>query len=370
MAPARIIEDNTAETHGESFSPNKTKVGINGFGRIGRVAFRASLLRDDITVVAINHTCASVDDVIHQISFDSTHGPLSKSQNFHTGDIVAIDEQSLAVRGNVVRLISERNPANINWKALGAEYVIESTGKFTTTALAEAHTKLGGAKRVLISAPSKDASTFVFGVNHHEYPLTTPTVISCASCTTNCLAPLAKVLDEEFGIVQGLMTTVHASTRSQHVLDGYSKRDRRAGRAVLGNVIPTTTGAAKAVATVLPTLAGKLTGISLRVPICNVSLVDLTLNLEKSTSLSEIISVLETVSQTTLSGVLSVEPDELVSCDFQGNSHSCVVDVKGCVELNSRFFKILAWYDNEWAYSSRLLDMLAYMAKVDAVLPV
>lgn len=196
----------------------------------GRVVFRASLIRDDIIVVAINHTCATVDDVIHQICYDSTHGPLTRTAGFRNMDIFAIDEHTLSVRGNTVHLFSERDPTKINWKRAGADYVVESTGKFTTRAAANAHIEHGGAKKVLISAPSKDSPTFVFGVNAQNYPLETPNVISCASCTTNCLAPMAKVLNDKFGITQALMTTVHASTRSQYVLDGYSKRDRRAGK--------------------------------------------------------------------------------------------------------------------------------------------
>ncbi|KAH8653248.1 hypothetical protein BGZ60DRAFT_387141 [Tricladium varicosporioides] len=341
------------------------KIGINGWGRIGRIVFRNSLFRKNIQVTAINHTCASIDDIIHQILFDSTHGPLSKS-TILPSDIFAVDAKTLSVCGHLVHLTSQRDPKLLNWNNSGAEYVIDSTGKFTTTSLAQQHIDYAGAKRVLISAPSKDAATFVCGVNTAEYPIESPpTVVSCASCTTNCLAPLAKILNDKYGIVQGLMTTVHASTRSQQVLDGYSKRDRRAGRAVLGNVIPTTTGAAKAVSKVLPQLTGKLTGISLRVPTNNVSLVDLTINLERETSLQEILSTLEESSRGVLKGVLAVERNELVSCDFQGNQHSCVVDALASVELNSKFFKILAWYDNEWGYSSRLLDLVALMAKVD-----
>ncbi|KFY72766.1 hypothetical protein V499_07101 [Pseudogymnoascus sp. VKM F-103] len=342
------------------------KVGINGWGRIGRVAFRNSLSRKDIRIVAINHTCASIADIIHQILFDSTHGPLSRSVDVKQNAVFAVDANTLSVCGEHVHLTSERDPKFLDWTISGAEYIIESTGKFTTTSLASLHIEHAGAKRVLISAPSKDAPTFVYGVNTSQYPIINPpSIVSCASCTTNCLAPLAKTLNDKFGIVQALMTTVHASTRSQPVLDGYSKRDRRAGRAVLGNVIPTTTGAAKAVSTVLPELAGKMTGISLRVPTNNVSLVDLTINFEHETSLAEILTQLELASMGPLQGVLTVEQSELVSCDFQGNPHSCVVDAKACVELNPKFFKILAWYDNEWAYSSRLLDMLTMMAKVD-----
>jgi glyceraldehyde 3-phosphate dehydrogenase len=229
MAPARIDSKASLYATDSPKIDSKIKVGINGFGRIGRVVFRASLTRSDLLVVAINHTCASISDVIHQICFDSTHGGLSKDD---IKAIFAIDEHTLSVHGHLVHLFSERDPSNIDWTSSGAEYVIESTGKFTSIDLASAHLQ-AGAKRVLISAPSKDAPTFVFGVNHRDYGNwpsdSKPEVISCASCTTNCLAPMAKVLDGEFGIVQGLMTTVHASTRSQHVLDGYSKRDRRAG---------------------------------------------------------------------------------------------------------------------------------------------
>lgn len=233
----------------------------------GRIAFRNSLSRKDMRIVAINHTCDSISDVIHQILFDSTHGPLNRSVDVKPNSVFAVDANTLSVCGELVHLTSERDPKSLDWTISGAEYIIESTGKFTTIPLAKLHIEHAGAKRVLISAPSKDAPTFVYGVNTSQYPtLSPPSVISCASCTTNCLAPLAKILDDKFGIVQALMTTVHASTRSQPVLDGYSKRDRRAGRAVLGNVIPTTTGAAKAVSTVLPELAGKMTGISLRVP--------------------------------------------------------------------------------------------------------
>ncbi|KAH6665035.1 putative glyceraldehyde-3-phosphate dehydrogenase [Halenospora varia] len=301
MAPASIHDElydlvppPTSETNNLT-SLEIIKIGINGWGRIGRIVFKNSLFRKNIRVVAINHTCASIDDIIHQILFDSTHGPLSRS-TISPGDIFAVDAVSLSVCGHLVHLTSQRDPKLLNWNTSGAEYVIESTGKFTTTSLAQQHIDHAGAKRVLISAPSKDAATFVCGVNTGEYPLKSPpTVVSCASCTTNCLAPLVKVLNGKYGIVQGLMTTVYASTRSQQVLDGYSKRDRRAGRAVLGNVIPTTAGTAKAVLKVLPELTGKLTGISLRVPTNNVSLVDLTISLERDASLQEILSTLKGV---------------------------------------------------------------------------
>ncbi|KAN0119248.1 glyceraldehyde-3-phosphate dehydrogenase [Hyaloscypha variabilis] len=366
MAPSLT---DTGETQSDWAASTPTKVGINGFGRIGRSVLRASLLRDDLSVVAINHTCASIDDVIHEIRYDSTHGPVARLTGIGRLDVFPINDHTLSLGGRRVHLFSTKDITQIPWAEVGVEFVVESTGKFTSSLLAKAHIESGGARKVLISAPSKDSPTLVYGVNSQDYLINRPDVISCASCTTNCLAPIAKVLDGNFGVAQALMTTVHASTRSQHVLDGYSKRDRRAGRSVLGNVIPTSTGAAKAVSKVLPQLDGKLTGLSLRVPICNVSLVDLTVNLEKSTSLAEIFEKFEEASLGAMKGVVQVEADELVSCDFQGNSHSAVIDAKVCVELNSKFFKILAWYDNEWAYSVRLLDMLAYMAKVEYIRP-
>ena len=265
-------------------------------------------------------------------------------------------------------MISERDISKIDWQALNVDYVAECTGKFRKTADASAHVTYGKAKRVLISAPSSDAPTFVYKVNTSQYSerSSTSTVFSNASCTTNCLAPILRVLNNSFGISQALMTTVHASTQSQHVLDGYSKKDKRAGRSIMGNIIPTSTGAAAAVSLVLPELAGKVTGISVRVPTTNVSMVDLTVATEKSTSLPEILEAFETASQGSFSGVIAVEKDELVSSDFLGNSCSAVIDAKASKELNDKFFKIIAWYDNEWAYSCRLLDMMRFMASADA----
>lgn len=279
----------------------------------------------------------------------------------------------MSINGQEIALISERNIEKIDWRSLGVEYVAECTGKFRTTAAAEGHVSKGGARKVLISAPSSDAPTFVYKVNTSGYSSITSSsgVYSNASCTTNCLAPVLKVLDRAFGVTQAFMTTVHASTQSQHVLDGYSKKDRRAGRSIMGNIIPTSTGAAAAISAVLPELDGKVTGISVRVPTTNVSMVDLTVATDKATSLTEVLLEFEQASRSSLAGVLSVEQEELVSSDFLGHSSSAVIDAKASKQLNDRFFKIIAWYDNEWAYSCRLLDMLAFMFSEDtaAMLP-
>lgn len=327
---------------------------------------RASLLRKDIEVKAINHTCASIEDFILLFTHDSTHGPLSRI--IHTPlDIHALENGNLSINGQEIALISERNIEKIDWQNLGVEYVAECTGKFRTTAAASGHVSHGGARKVLISAPSSDAPTFVYKVNTDGYSrvASNSTVYSNASCTTNCLAPILKVLDNSFGVNQAFMTTVHASTQSQHVLDGYSKKDRRAGRSIMGNIIPTSTGAAAAISVVLPQLSGKVTGISVRVPTTNVSMVDLTVATDRSTSLPDILTAFETASHNGLSGVLSVEQEELVSSDFLGHGSSAVIDAKASKQLNDRFFKIIAWYDNEWAYSCRLLDMLAFISTED-----
>lgn len=317
--------------------------------------------------MAINHTCVSIEDLILLFTHDSTHGPLSRIIHGPL-DVHGLENGNLSINGQEIALISERNIEKIDWCSLDVEYVAECTGKFRSTAAASAHVKNGKAKKVLISAPSSDAPTFVYKVNTSGYSrvASASTVYSNASCTTNCLAPILKVLDDAFGINQAFMTTVHASTQSQHVLDGYSKKDRRAGRSIMGNIIPTSTGAAAAISVVLPKLSGKVTGISVRVPTTNVSMVDLTVATDQSTSLSEILAEFEHASQSTLSGVLSVEQEELVSSDFLGHSSSAVIDAKASKQLNDRFFKIIAWYDNEWAYSCRLLDMLAFMFREDS----
>ncbi|KAM0751671.1 putative glyceraldehyde 3-phosphate dehydrogenase [Meredithblackwellia eburnea MCA 4105] len=334
-------------------------VGINGFGRIGRAAFRASLDRSDILVVAINHTAPSLEYLLHAIKYDSTHGTCRHA------DELSIRDGSLFYREHKIALFSQRDPSLIDWGSVGADYIIESTGKMLTIESASQHIK-SGAKKVVISAPSKDAKTIVVGVNRKEYT-SDMNIISNASCTTNCLAPLAKVIHKEFGIETGMMTTVHASTSSQGILDGFSKKSRRLGRGVGSNIIPTTTGAAKAVQLVLPELAGKFTGISIRVPVNNVSMVDLTVSLTRPAATKE--ELLEPLRKASthprLGNVLCVNDDELVSSDFLGFNQSCIVDSAATVLLNPHTAKIIAWYDNEWGYSVRILDLLVHMFEVD-----
>ncbi|KAJ5155298.1 Glyceraldehyde-3-phosphate dehydrogenase 1 [Penicillium capsulatum] len=334
-------------------SPSACRVGINGFGRIGRNVLRAALVRSDIQVVAINHTCITVEDLIYLIRYDSSMGDLDERTDIqaHSDNLITVDGQSIA-------LTSERDLKKLNWASLGVDYVLECTGKFTKRELSLDHVTYGLAKRVLISAPSSDSPTFVYGVNSDSYTATDDCrVVSNASCTTNCVTPVLKVLHEEFGIVQGFLTTVHAATRSQQVLDGYSKKNRRLGRGVFNNIIPTTTGAAKAVASVLPDLRGKVTGVSIRVPTPNVSMIDLTISTEKPTSLPEILAAFRRAAKSSMSGVLWVTDEELVSSDYNGSPHSAIIDAPACAELNPQFFKIMAWYDNEWGYSNRLLDL-------------
>ncbi|SGY79472.1 BQ5605_C008g05141 [Microbotryum silenes-dioicae] len=343
-------------------------VGINGFGRIGRAAFRASLARDDVKVVAINHTAPDLSYLLHVIRYDSTHGTSPYANEFsitESGDLKFLDR--------TIKLFSERDPEQLDWASAEVEYVLEATGKMTTVEAASRHCKPGkGAKKVVISSPSKDAKTIVVGVNRREYD-SSMQVVSNASCTTNCLAPLAKVLQRCFGIEYGMMTTVHASTSSQHILDGYSKKNRRLGRGVGSNIIPTTTGAATAVQLVLPELTGKFTGISVRVPVNNVSMVDLTVSLTTPVaSVEELLKPLREAaagrygsSLGSLTTVICVDDDELVSSDFLGYQQSCIVDSHATVQLNPTTFKIIAWYDNEYAYSVRCLDLIRYMFEVD-----
>jgi glyceraldehyde 3-phosphate dehydrogenase len=332
----------------------KIKVGINGFGRIGRLAFRASFLRDDIEVVGINDLI-DVEYMAYMLRYDSIHGQFKGT--------VAVKDGKLVVNGNSIRVTSEKDPANLKWNEVGAEYVIESTGLFLTREKAEAHLK-AGAKRVIMSAPSKDDTPmFVFGVNHNTYKKEMD-VISNASCTTNCLAPVTKVLNDNFGMAEGLMTTVHATTATQKTVDGPSAKDWRGGRAASGNIIPSSTGAAKAVTKVIPELKGKLTGMSFRVPTLNVSVVDLTCRLEKTTDYEAIKAAMKKASETDLKGVLGYTEDEVVSSDFIGDSRTSIFDAKAGIMLNSNFVKIVAWYDNEWGYSCKLLDMIVHMNKV------
>ncbi|KAJ5670718.1 uncharacterized protein N7477_006081 [Penicillium maclennaniae] len=344
-------------TTGISVSPSACKVGINGFGRIGRNVLRAALVRSDIQVVAINHTCVSVDDLIHLIRYDYSMGNLDE-----TTEIKTISDNLITIDGSRIALTSERDLKKLNWASFGVDYVLECTGKFTKRDLAMDHITYGQAKRVLISAPSSDSPTFVYGVNSDSYSASEECrVISNASCTTNCVTPVLKVLQETFGITQGFLTTIHAATRSQQVLDGYSKKNRRLGRGVFNNIIPTTTGAAKAIASVLPELGGKVTGVSIRVPTPNVSMIDLTISTDKPTSLSEIISAFRVASKSSMVGVLKVTDEELVSTDYNGSPYSAIIDAPACTELNPQFFKIMAWYDNEWGYSNRLLDLTTHV---------
>ncbi|KAL4790912.1 hypothetical protein BDV19DRAFT_381991 [Aspergillus venezuelensis] len=343
---------------GESTTSTIPRVGINGFGRIGRAVLRASLNRTDIQITAINHTCTSIQDLLYLIRYDSCMGKLSDTISLYENS-----ENSIVLNGNKIHLTSERDLTKLNWASLEVEYVIECTGKFTKREAALAHVTYGGAKRVVISAPSSDSPTFVYGVNSDGYTASEENrVVSCASCTTNCVTPVLKVLEREFGIQQGFLTTVHAATRSQTVLDGYSKKNRRLGRSVFDNIIPTTTGAAKAIATVLPELTGKVTGVSIRVPTPNVSMIDLTVTTEAPTSLPSILAAFRRAAKGDLAGILSVSDEELVSSDYLGDGHSAIVDGPASMQLNERFFKIMAWYDNEWGYSSRLLDLTGHIA--------
>ena len=331
------------------------KVGINGFGRIGRLVFRSSFDREDIDVVAINDPFINLDYMVYLAKYDSTHGRFNGTVEAKNGKLV--------VNGKEITVFACRDPAEIAWGAAGAEYVVESTGVFTLTEKASAHLK-GGAKKVIISAPSKDAPTFVVGVNLDKYD-PSMTVVSNASCTTNCLAPLAKVINDKFGIVEGLMTTCHATTATQKTVDSPAKRDWRSGRGAGQNIIPASTGAAKAVTKVIPELRGKLTGMSLRVPTPDVSVVDLTVRLEKATTYEEITNAVKEASETYLNGILDYTEDDVVSSDFLGDKHSSIFDAKAGIALNSNFVKLIAWYDNEFGYSNRVLDLAAYMAKKD-----
>jgi len=334
---------------------SETKVGINGFGRIGRIVFRNAIEHGAVNVVAVNDPFIEPEYAAYMLKYDSTHGQFK-------GDI-KVEGKNLVVNGQTVRFYSEKDPANIPWSETGAYYVVESTGVFTTTEKAKAHLK-GGAKKVVISAPSADAPMFVMGVNEKTYKSDIE-VISNASCTTNCLAPLAKVINDNFGIIEGLMTTIHSYTATQKTVDGPSGKDWRGGRTAAQNIIPSSTGAAKAVGKVIPELNGKLTGMSMRVPTANVSVVDLTVRLEKSASYDEIKAVIKKAAEGDLKGILAYTEDEIVSTDLNGDNHSSIFDAKAGIALNPNFVKLVSWYDNEWGYSRRVLDLLAYISKVD-----
>ncbi|MEM1258746.1 MAG: type I glyceraldehyde-3-phosphate dehydrogenase [Bacteroidota bacterium] len=329
----------------------KVKIGINGFGRIGRLVLRASVKRDNVEVVAINDLL-DVEHLAYLLKYDSVHGRFDGT--------VEVKEGHLVVNGKTVRITAERDPKNLKWDEVGAEIVAECTGIFTTLDMAQSHID-GGAKKVVISAPSKDAPMFVMGVNHNDLKAS-DTIVSNASCTTNCLAPLAKVLDDNFGIVEGLMTTVHATTATQMTVDGPSKKDYRGGRSAMLNIIPASTGAAKAVTKVIPSLAGKLTGMAFRVPTADVSVVDLTVRLEKDTSYDEIKKVFKEASEGALKGILGYTEEAVVSQDFVSDARTSIFDAGAGIELNANFFKVISWYDNEAGYSHKLVDLAEHVA--------
>lgn len=332
------------------------KVGINGFGRIGRLVFRAAQTRNDIEIVGINDLI-DVEYMVYMLKYDTIHGRFNGTAEAKDGKLV--------VNGKAIRVTAERNPADLKWNEVGAEYVVESTGLFLSKDKAQAHID-AGAKYVVMSAPSKDDTPmFVCGVNLDSYVKGTP-FVSNASCTTNCLAPIAKVLNDKFGITEGLMTTVHATTATQKTVDGPSAKDWRGGRAAAGNIIPSSTGAAKAVGKVIPQLNGKLTGMSFRIPTLDVSVVDLTVNLAKETTYAEICAAMKAASENELKGILGYTEDEVVSSDFIGDARTSIFDAKAGIQLTPKFVKVISWYDNEWGYSNKVLELIAYMAKVNA----
>ncbi|KAL3629120.1 hypothetical protein CASFOL_026342 [Castilleja foliolosa] len=334
----------------------KIKIGINGFGRIGRLVARVALQSNDVELVAVNDPFITTDYMTYMFKYDSVHG------QWKNDELKVKDSKTLLFGDKTVAVFGARNPEEIPWAEAGAEYVVESTGVFTDTAKATAHLK-GGAKKVVISAPSGDAPMFVVGVNEKEYK-SDVNIVSNASCTTNCLAPLAKVLNDRFGIVEGLMTTVHAMTATQKTVDGPSMKDWRGGRAASFNIIPSSTGAAKAVGKVLPALNGKLTGMAFRVPTPDVSVVDLTVRLEKAATYDQIKAAIKEESETKMKGILGYTEDDVVSTDFVGDSRSSIFDAKAGIALNGNFVKVVSWYDNEWGYSNRVIDLIRHMASV------
>ncbi|MFA7492390.1 MAG: type I glyceraldehyde-3-phosphate dehydrogenase [Proteiniphilum sp.] len=331
------------------------KVGINGFGRIGRLVFRAAQNRNDIQIVGINDLL-DVDYIAYMLKYDTIHGQFTGS--------IEVKEGNLVVNGNTIRVSAERNPADLKWDAVGAEYVVESTGLFLSKDKAQGHID-AGAKYVVMSAPSKDDTRmYVTGVNENTYTKGEQ-FVSNASCTTNCLAPIAKVLNDKFGIEEALMTTVHATTATQKTVDGPSAKDWRGGRAASGNIIPSSTGAAKAVGKVIPELNGKLTGMAFRVPTLNVSVVDLTARLKKETTYEEVCAAMKEASQGELKGILGYTDEDVVSSDFIGDARTSIFDAKAGIQLSPTFVKVVSWYDNEWGYSSKVLELIAHMAKVN-----
>jgi len=330
-----------------------TKIGINGFGRIGRIAFRIAAQKNDVEVVAINDLL-DVDHLAYMLKYDSVHGKFD-------GD-VAVKDGNLVVNGKTVRITAEKNPADLKWDAVGVDVVLDCTGIFKEKDSAKAHLD-AGAKKVVISAPSKSVPMFVMGVNHQDVK-PEDTIVSNASCTTNCLAPLAKVIDDEFGIVEGLMTTVHASTSTQFTVDSPSAKNYRLGRSALANIIPTSTGAAVAVTKVIPSLKGKLTGMAFRVPTADVSVVDLTVKTDKSASYDEVKAAMKKASQGAYKGIISYTEDAVVSQDFVSDEHTCNFDAEAGIALNDNFFKLIAWYDNEYGYSASILNLALHVNSI------
>ena len=334
---------------------SKIKIAINGFGRIGRLVFRAAIKDKDLEVVGINDLI-DTDYMSYMLRYDSTHGKFDGK--------VSVERNNLVVNGNKIRVTNEKDPSNLNWSKINAEYIVESTGLFLNKESAKGHLS-SGAKKVIMSAPSKDDTPmFVMGVNHSSYT-SDMDFVSNASCTTNCLAPMAKVLNDNFEITSGLMTTVHAATASQKVVDGPSQKDWRGGRAAFSNIIPSSTGAAKAVGKVIPGLNGKLTGMAFRVPTVDVSVVDLTANLKIKTSYKEICSAMKNASENELKGIMGYTDEDVVSTDFIGDSRTSIFDAKAGIMLNDNFVKVVGWYDNEWGYSSKIIELINHMSSVD-----
>jgi len=330
-----------------------TKIGINGFGRIGRIAFRNAIINEDVEVVAVNDLL-DIDHLAYLLKYDSVHGKFDGT--------VEIKDGNLIVNGSKIRVTAERNPEDLKWDAVGAEIVLDCTGIFTSMSTAQKHIT-GGAKKVVISAPSKDVPMFVMGVNHEDVKASDK-IVSNASCTTNCLAPMAKLVNDEFGLVEGLMTTIHATTASQSTVDAPDKKNYRLGRSALNNIIPTSTGAAVAVTEVIPELKGKLTGMAFRVPTADVSVVDLTVRTEKSVTLEQVKAAFKKASEGAYKGVISYTEEMVVSQDFVSNSYTCNFDADASLALNDNFFKLVAWYDNEYAYSAKLIELTAHVASV------
>jgi glyceraldehyde 3-phosphate dehydrogenase len=330
-----------------------TKIGINGFGRIGRLAFRIAAQREDIEIVGVNDLL-DVDHLAYLLTYDSVHGTYAGN--------VSLEDGNLVVDGRTIRVTAERNPENLKWGDVKADVIIDCTGIFTDLTTASAHLR-AGAKKVVISAPSKDAPMFVMGVNHKDVK-TTDTIISNASCTTNCLAPMAKIIDDAYGIEEALMTTIHAATATQSTVDSPSKKDYRIGRSALTNIIPASTGAAKAVGKVIPSLEGKLTGMAFRVPTADVSVVDLTVRTKKSTSYNNIKELFKKASEGQYKGIVNYTEAAVVSQDFVSDAHTCTFDAGAGMALNDNFFKLVAWYDNEHAYSSKLIDLVSHISNL------